>query len=361
MPKRKAAAAPQCLQSPKQPADQTPQHLQSPKQPTDQTPQQSPPHQSPPQQHNSGWTTESLSLIAGDAPHTLLLGTHPSTASLADKPLTPIQNKLRANEYSGPMNFGNPNNSFWNIVLSGLTSRVRHELTYDEILTVLKEGGFALWDVVRSATKAEKGSLDSKIITAMSQYNPVLQYIEEEPSVQRVVMPKNTAEMLVTSTNKEARGLLSDKKDGRPGFAVITDGPVSKATLEVFRKKAFRNLATMTRSELEETRLQGARVVELVVVCSTSPANALLRGYEKEKIWFAAAFEIEEDEAPPFYRCACCGVVGTHILATCPARTSEWRADTMKRNGELRKTWNAWAKSGREGEEPSLDEFVWAI
>ena len=120
--------------------------------------------------------------------HTLILGTHPSIASLSE------------NQY-----FGHTQNSFWWIAGDCLGFRrkkgvnaegkpyklaeyVRYDETkiipYDEQLRVLTSKGFALWDLIKECER--EGSLDQNIKN--EEPNDIRGFCNNYPSVRRIVL-----------------------------------------------------------------------------------------------------------------------------------------------------------------------------
>jgi double-stranded uracil-DNA glycosylase len=124
-------------------------------------------------------------------PHTLILGTHPSVASLS------------GNEY-----YGHPRNAFWWIVgdclgfrrdtgispstgepyqftvaLRKTTDEDQNILPYRNQLATLVSHGFALWDVVASCERP--GSLDSDIKDETP--NDVMSFCRAHPAIRRIV------------------------------------------------------------------------------------------------------------------------------------------------------------------------------
>ena len=71
-----------------------------------------------------------------------------------------------------------------------------------------------------------------------------------------------------------------------------------------------------SKSESESERRR--RLVELVVLPSTSPANAAMNSAEKEKIWHVACYGCEQDRPMPTYTCVSCEKKGEHWLVDCP-------------------------------------------
>lgn len=82
---------------------------------------------------------------------------------------------LNANEY-----YAHPNNAFWKIM--GELVGAHPLLPYEQRLEVLKQAGIALWDVLRSCTRA--GSLDADI--KHEQANDFTTFLADHPHITHV-------------------------------------------------------------------------------------------------------------------------------------------------------------------------------
>ncbi|MDP3564029.1 MAG: DNA-deoxyinosine glycosylase [Methanoregula sp.] len=108
--------------------------------------------------------------VAGDTPRILILGSFPSVLS------------LRHTEY-----YGNPQNHFWKIMdqLFG----INHLRPYRERIACLTGHRIALWDVVRTCTRA--GSADEQIREPV--FNDISGFLTAHPTVQLIVLNGSTA------------------------------------------------------------------------------------------------------------------------------------------------------------------------
>lgn len=125
---------------------------------------------------------ESFAPVAGTAPRILVLGTMPGQAS------------LKATEY-----YAHKRNAFWPIVLSVVNNTTpdyvsAHQVTYSDRIQLLKKHHIALWDVLKSCERP--GSLDSAISRQSERANPLLHWIEQNPSLKRVCFNGKTAAAL---------------------------------------------------------------------------------------------------------------------------------------------------------------------
>jgi len=111
-----------------------------------------------------------LSPLSGPEPRILILGSFPSTLSLAHA------------EY-----YGNPRNRFW-VVMEELFA-IPAALPYPERCLRVTQEGIALWDVV--ATCSRPGSADSRIRNAVP--NDIAVFVRAFPSIQLVALNGSTA------------------------------------------------------------------------------------------------------------------------------------------------------------------------
>jgi TDG/mug DNA glycosylase family protein len=110
--------------------------------------------------------------VAGERPHTLILGTFPS----------PLSREKR--EY-----YGNPRNQFWRILFA-VFDRPFDDPDYAEKTALLTGQGFALWDTVLSCEI--EGALDTAIRNAA--YNTELPGFIRRGGVRRVFFNGSMAE-----------------------------------------------------------------------------------------------------------------------------------------------------------------------
>ncbi len=103
----------------------------------------------------------------------------------------PGQASLQATQY-----YAHPRNAFWPIVLSAINGlppsyEKAQQVAYNERLRLAKSAGFALWDVLAECSRP--GSLDSNIERSSEVVNPILQWLEKQPTVKRVCFNGKTS------------------------------------------------------------------------------------------------------------------------------------------------------------------------
>jgi TDG/mug DNA glycosylase family protein len=108
--------------------------------------------------------------VTGPEPRILVLGSFPSTLSLA------------YGEY-----YGNPRNRFWAVIEDLFT--IPAALPYPERCLRLTQEGIALWDVV--ATCSRPGSADCRIRNPVP--NDIAGFVRAHPSVRRIALNGSTA------------------------------------------------------------------------------------------------------------------------------------------------------------------------
>ena len=183
-------------------------------------------------------------------PHTLILGSHPSTASLA------------AEQY-----YARRTNAFWWIAAdclgfrrgdgaggaldppTGVTPRhASPALAYADMLVALNREGFALWDVVASCRRA--GSTDARIERASEVPNDVRALCAAWPSIERVCLASGATTAALFARHN-ARWLRE------PGqFALADDAKTRKALGKI----------------VVSDSAAGSRPITLCVMASVSPA-----------------------------------------------------------------------------------------
>jgi len=125
-----------------------------------------------------------LAPIAGEAPTVLILGSYPSTVSLA------------AGEY-----YANPRNTFWRVMEA--VFGVPALLPYGERTAALTARGVALWDVLSGCRR--QGSSDASIRDGRA--NDIPGFLMERPSVRLVVLNGRAAETWLLREHRGIRNL----------------------------------------------------------------------------------------------------------------------------------------------------------
>ena len=99
----------------------------------------------------------------------------------------PGRASLAAQQY-----YAQPQNAFWRIMGSLLGAGP--DLTYARRLTVLRDRGIALWDVLESCVRV--GSLDSAIEQGSAKPNDLVRLLREQPTIRDVFFNGATAQAL---------------------------------------------------------------------------------------------------------------------------------------------------------------------
>jgi TDG/mug DNA glycosylase family protein len=115
--------------------------------------------------------------IASPLSQVLILGTMPGKAS------------LRARQY-----YAHPRNLFWPILGAILGIDPAHP--YEARVAAVRAAGLAVWDVLRSCTRAS--SLDSDIDAPSAVPNDFATFLAEHPRIRRICFNGATAEALYT-------------------------------------------------------------------------------------------------------------------------------------------------------------------
>ena len=261
---------------------------------------------------------ESFDVIIGkrETTRTLILGTAPSRKSRG-KDLSPKDEFYRGNT-SCEQYYGNPRNTFWNIVGTALNFE-RDRTSYENWKDALRQNNFALWDVLKSCEST--GSLDSQIDKNSMVSNDIPGLISSCPNLNRLVLSNNSLQVFV----KQFRNWLLTGKHARlhstrVRFVVQKGRPHTVRTWKFFgntdskRKRGFDAVHLVDTIPKSTSKLE--RVVEIVALPSTSPAYSAMRPPTKEKEWHQGCFGFETSP-PKFYLCPCCGSVGKHWVSDC--------------------------------------------
>jgi TDG/mug DNA glycosylase family protein len=116
----------------------------------------------------------SFAPIAASHAHTLILGSMPGRDS------------LRAMRY-----YAHARNAFWPILLALLDAP---DLDYDARIALLRERGFALWDVLAECVRP--GSLDASIDPATIVPNDIADFLARHRGVRRIALNGGSATAL---------------------------------------------------------------------------------------------------------------------------------------------------------------------
>lgn len=265
-------------------------------------------------------------------PEVLILGTHPSRKSLAE---SLSEKEVRMRGGAGPQNYGHSQNIFWNVAGSACGFS-RHAVSYEKQCEAFTARGCVLWDVVRSCVG--KGSLDSDIDKSTMEANDIPGLLSQHPTIRRICIAKTAAAFLCHSRGHAAWLKTGEAAGRRWDFVLRTASPATAETASVLGKYCRRATGSEIEAAVQKERAAGdgalQRTVELVVLPSTSPANAAMSPDAKEKVWHRAAYGYER--APAAYRCVGCGAVGEHWFVDCD-RNEEWRRQQMekKTRGDL--------------------------
>jgi double-stranded uracil-DNA glycosylase len=118
---------------------------------------------------------ESFPPIESAIARVLILGTMPGEAS------------LRARQY-----YAHPQNAFWRI--AGTILGFDPAAPYEDRIARMRAAGIAVWDVLRSCTRAS--SLDSAIVPATAVPNDLPAFLAEHPQIRRICFNGAMAEAL---------------------------------------------------------------------------------------------------------------------------------------------------------------------
>jgi len=118
---------------------------------------------------------ESFPPIESAVARVLILGTMPGKAS------------LRAQQY-----YAHPQNAFWRI--AGTILGFDPAASYEVRTAMMRAAGIALWDVLKSCTRAS--SLDSAIVPATAVPNDLPAFLGDHPQIRRICFNGAKAEAL---------------------------------------------------------------------------------------------------------------------------------------------------------------------
>ncbi|CEM14574.1 unnamed protein product [Vitrella brassicaformis CCMP3155] len=205
--------------------------------------------------------------VVGDNPHTLILGSFPSTKSREKQQF-----------------YGNPTNSFWRIAVSWLypEGTDAKALSYAEKRDRLPQHGFALWDVVASCV-CDNDSSDASIRKDVPNLH-LRDIIQDNPSIRRVLF---NGTMSMQKFREHFGGWMETKR--RQGWT-FTYG--CDATEKEFTKKRRKTKQEEKREEgaVKEGEGEGVgveeREVDLCLMPSTSGRAAHLTYQEKRHKWW---------------------------------------------------------------------------
>ncbi|GMH85007.1 hypothetical protein TL16_g10095 [Triparma laevis f. inornata] len=288
-------------------------------------------------------TEHSYSAIVGPGAHTLILGTFPSEESQAtedirfekkrkskkskksDKTiLLHVSKECYLRGSTSCMNYGNWKNPFWNIAGTALNF-TRELTTYDEKKSILINKGYALWDVC-----------DSDIND--SQPNPIPELLQIYTGINRIVFPGTSANFFVAHFKKN---ILMEWSIAE--FWICTD-EIGELSRKRIKHKNLSNVHLGSRSEVESKRSElalvraGRRIIELIVVQSTSPANCRhgVTPPLKEKDWLQKCYSWPSNPLSS-YVCPVCESKGEHYMIDCKGYNDEWRKWRKEENKRLLK------------------------
>ena len=270
--------------------------------------------------------------------HTLILGTLPSDKSYGQN-LSKKEVLLRGGE--GHQNYGNSRNSFWHIIGSAFGFQ-RHKTPFEEQVRLLTDRGYAVWDVLLEAKR--KGSLDANLVKGSLAPTDLPRFILDHPNLNRFVFAANSAEIfckkevwgdwLATGEAKTNRTVASgdnlENGDDRAcevtvktkfwmQGSMLNEETFARTNVIFGKKKAVETVDNpvlsssyskhCTLSPEDENgsdvkRDCNRRLIELIVMPSTSPANARIRPPEKEKKWHIACYRLRQP--PQHYVCPGC-------------------------------------------------------
>ena len=213
--------------------------------------------------------------------HTLILGTHPSIASLSTNQFYGHQQNafwylvgdslgFRRNEAISPLT-NKPFASFYDHLRYG-SDRI---ISYDKQLETLVSRGFALWDIVQECER--KGSLDTDI--KLETPNPIREFCEGDGStIKRIVIANGTT------------GAKFFVRHFREWFTV---GGIVAAKDDLSQQVFKSAMNSAKKAGVEAWSGDGGVKPAIEVVClpGVSPAAASIRYVDKRSAWEKGCFE----------------------------------------------------------------------
>jgi len=164
-----------------------------------------------------------------------------------------------------------------------------------------------------------------------SSPNDIIGILSDYSSIKRLVFPRTSAMFFI----KHFTDVLKSPSPPSPFTFYICDD-VGTESRGVFIKTAHKNVKVGPRSEMLKSQSQSLsqRVIELVVVPSTSPANCRKGATPsyKEKTWLVGCYGWSTSVPKQDYKCACCGEVGNHYTVDCAIYKDEERRKVWTEN-----------------------------
>ena len=329
---------------------------------------------------------ESFAALEGDRlhTHTLILGTLPSDKSYGQN----LSNKeilLRGGD--GHQNYGHSRNSFWHIIGSAFGFQ-RHRTPFKDQVRILTDEGYSVWDVL--STGKRKGSLDANLVKGSLTPTDLPRFILDHPNLNRFVFAANSAEVFCkqevwghwlatgeAKTNETVASIGNGENVHKQPCEVTVKTKFwmqgSKLNNETFartnaifgKKKAVEIVDDLAvsrayRHGCDKSGDTNRRVIELIVMPSTSPANAMMRPPEKEKKWHIACYRFREP--PQHYVCPGC----EHHFRTATSSNSEYKSEKhWFQDCPYREDWKKFmkaqskTKSKEDRKGVKVDPFYW--
>jgi G:T/U-mismatch repair DNA glycosylase len=267
----------------------------------------------------------------------------------------------------GPQFYGDPRSPFWNIVGSAFGFQ-RCETPFEEQVELLTAKGYSVWNVLSEAQR--KGSSVSNIVKGSISPNDIPRFVLDHPKLNRLVFIANSAD------NFCKRDVWKDWVDtGKASTCrervhtkfwirgrLLNPGSFERTNAVFGKKKAvetvdnpavafsYSQISTVDDDNNTDDSDQNGRerrLIELIVMPSTSPANVQVRPPEKEKIWHQACYHLQEP--PLHYECP-----GCKLYDTSSESEKHWFYDCPHRND-----WKAYKKEQNKKRSNQIDPFYW--